>query len=123
MKRMSFFLTTPQMLARTKTVTRRLKCRLKVGERFTAIEKGQGLQKGEKQRVLGVCEVVDISFQPVASIICYDNGDLTRNDDCVREGFPQMIGHQFVDMFCKAMKCTPADSCYRIQFVFVGCEA
>jgi hypothetical protein len=46
-RRMSFFLTTAQVLAHTKTVTRRDAGKwttLKAGDKIVAIEKGQGLK-------------------------------------------------------------------------------
>jgi hypothetical protein len=49
MRNMSFSLTTPQVYAGTKTVTRRLGWRFaKAGQRVCAVEKGMGLKKGEK---------------------------------------------------------------------------
>jgi hypothetical protein len=49
-RRMSFFLTTAQVLAHTKTVTRRDAGKwttLKAGDKIVAIEKGQGLKVGQ----------------------------------------------------------------------------
>lgn len=119
---MSFFLTTPQMLARTKTVTRRLKCRFRIGERFIAIEKGQGLKKGQKQHVLGVCEVTEISHERLSTIFAYDDQVAGMNYETTREGFPRMMAHEFVTMFCKNMKCIASDLVYRIAFQFVDCS-
>lgn len=58
---MSFSLTTPQFLARTKTVTRRLGwARAKVGDIVTAVEKAQGLKAGEKVRRLGTIRLLSV---------------------------------------------------------------
>lgn len=59
MRQMSFSLTTPQVLARTKTVTRRIGWwYLRRGQILRAIEKGQGLKKGEKVRLLGFIRIL-----------------------------------------------------------------
>jgi len=85
---MSFALTTPQMRARTKTVTRRNGwCHLKPGERLIAIEKGQGLKKGERQVVIGEIEVVSVRREPLTAI---------TPDDVKREGFPDRTVKDFV---------------------------
>lgn len=118
MIRMSFFLTTAQVLAKTKTVTRRLKCRLKVGERFLAVERLQGLKKGETQRVLATCEVTGLWREPLSHILVRDNEE-RGNDECMHEGFPKLSGEEFVAMFCKHMKCERAGWVYRIEFKYV----
>lgn len=92
---MSFALTTPQMLARTKTVTRRLGWRdLQPGTLLQAVEKSQGLKKGEKVRKLGVIRVVSVTREPLS---CMDEG---RPLECAREGFPDMRPAAFCRMFC-----------------------
>jgi hypothetical protein len=61
MRLMSFSLTTPQILARTKTVTRRMGWTfLRPGDLVQAIEKGQGLKKGEHVKRLAVLRIVDV---------------------------------------------------------------
>ncbi len=75
MLRMSFFLTTAQVLARLKWVTRRPKCRLKAGDRFLAVERLQGLKKGEKQKVLALCEVVSVRREPLHAIEAADTNE------------------------------------------------
>lgn len=92
MRHMSFSLTTPQMLAGTKTVTRRLGwATLQPGTMLQAVEKSQGLRKGEKVRRLGVIRVTDVRREPLHAI---------DDDDVWREGF-NMPAHEFVEMFCK----------------------
>lgn len=91
--RMSFFLTRPQILAQTKTVTRRAATawlHLARGDVFIAIEKGQGLRRGESQRVLALLEVVDVRVEPLNAI---------TQEDCRREGFPQMTPAEFCAFF------------------------
>lgn len=92
---MSFFLTTAAFLAGTKTVTRRNGWKfLKPGDRVMAVEKGQGLKKGEKVRRLGVIEILDVRREPLWRII-------TNPADCRREGFPKMDPREFVRFYCR----------------------
>ena len=108
MKLISFFLTTPQFLDGSKDVTRRLGWKnLKPGDRLMAVRKAQGLKKGEHPEKLGVIEVVSVRREPLWSI---------DNDDVKREGFPDMVWEDFVDMFCKHMKCERSTRVTRIEF-------
>jgi len=107
---MSFALTTPQMLARTKTVTRRRGwAALKPGTLIQAVEKSQGLRKGEKVRKLGVIRVVSVSRQRLHEI---------DDDDVWREGF-NMPAHEFVEMFCEATGGDRNQVVTRIEFEHV----
>ena len=95
-RRMSFFLTTAQVLARTKTVTRRAVgtwTTLKPGDRLVAIEKGQGLKAGEGHNVLALLEVVSVRVEQLDAITA---------DDCAREGFPGVSPAEFVAFFLQA---------------------
>jgi hypothetical protein len=105
-RRMSFWLTRPQMYARTKTVTRRRAVTwkgIKPGDRIIAIEKGQGLKKGEPQTVIHDIEVVSVRIERL---------DAITREDCILEGFPEMEPEDFVAMFPQ-----PASSAVkRIEF-------
>lgn len=91
MRHMSFALTTPQILARTKTVTRRVGWRsLQSGDLIQAIEKGQGLKKGAKVRKLAVLRIVDVRLEAI--------GEVTARE-VILEGFPEMSRAQFIGMF------------------------
>lgn len=104
MRNMSFALTTPQILARTKTVTRRLGwCDLKPGDLVQAVEKGMGLKKGQKVRRLAVIRIVSVREEPLADI---------TPEDVIAEGFPEMTPREFTEMF---MRTHPP--CSRWQFV------
>ncbi|MEM6988887.1 MAG: DNA N-6-adenine-methyltransferase [Myxococcota bacterium] len=93
---MSFSKTIPQFKARTKTVTRRDGwLNLKPGDVVTAIEKGMGLKKGERQVVLGDIEVVTTWRERL--------GDITP-EDVAREGFPGETPEFFIRKYGK-----PAD--------------
>lgn len=108
MRLMSFSLTTPQFLAGTKTVTRRMGWRnLKAGQRLQAIEKGQGLKKGEKVRRLGLIEVIDVRREKLSAITA---------EDCKREGFPDLQPAQFVLFYGHATGCKPWELVTRIEF-------
>jgi hypothetical protein len=61
MQNISFTLTTAQVRARSKTVTRRIGWEnLKAGTLLCAVEKGQGLKKGERAKKLGVIRVTNV---------------------------------------------------------------
>jgi len=110
MRNMAFSLTTKQFLNRTKTVTRRFGWKgLRPGDRFCAVEKCQGLKKGEHVRRLGVCEVVDVGREPLDEIGW-------RPGDVAREGFPELTPEEFVNFFCGHMHCTPDTIVTRIRF-------
>ena len=92
MRQMSFSLTVDQMLARTKCVTRRTGWRdLKPGTLLQAVEKSQGLKKGEKVRKLGVIRVIDVRREELIRI---DAADMAR------EGLGRHEPGQFVRWWC-----------------------
>lgn len=100
MRLMSFSLTTPQMRARAKTVTRRTGWeKLEAGERVRAVVKCMGLAKGSKVDEICIIEVVGIRREPLQRLI--DEPDYAVAE-LVAEGFPDMTGMQFVEMFVKA---------------------
>ena len=117
MRRMSFALTTKQFLDGSKDVTRRLGwASLKTGDRVIAIEKGMGLKRGEKQKVIGVIEIISNVPTRLFHIGIYFIAD------CSREGFPEMYPNDFVKMFCKHMNVKPNHKVNRIEFKKVPFE-
>ena len=110
-RKMSFFMTQAQMRAKTKTVTRRLGWWfLNKGDIVDAVEKGQGLNKGEKQVI--ICPIRIRSTRPeTLSYITESEIDL--------EGFPDMTRAQFLHMFTRANKCRMATTVNRIEFEFI----
>lgn len=95
-RNMSFMITTAQMYGRTKTVTRRTGWKnLKPGDKLWAVEKGQGLKKGEKIKRICMIEVTHVRFESLNSIL---------QSDCTLEGFPSMDRLEFIDMFIKSHK-------------------
>ena len=108
-RNMSFMLTKKQVYNQTKTVTRRLGWGfLKPGDIVMACEKCQGLKKGETIKRIYPIRVVNTVWTPLHNI---------TKEDCAREGFPNMTPKEFVDMFCREMKCYPATPVNRIEFL------
>ena len=114
MRNISFSLTTPQFIARTKTVTRRLGWEfLKVGDHQMACEKCQGIKRGDAIQRLGPIEIVSITREPLSRMI--DEARYGRAE-AIREGFPDLNGRLFVEMFCHHMACKPTTRVARIEF-------
>jgi len=111
MRNMSFFLTTEQIKARTKTVTRRFGWwKLKPGDLVCAVRKGMGLKKGEKIERLATLRIVSTRREPLDAITW---------GDCDREGFSGMMPADFVLMLTKHYGCNPYDMVNRIEFEYL----
>lgn len=111
MRSISFFLTTDQVRRRSKTVTRRLGwINLQPGTLLRAVVKAQGLKVGEKQEQLAIIRVLDVRREKLWQI---------TPEDIVREGFPKMTKHEFLDFFCASHKCTPEEEVTRIEFEYL----
>lgn len=114
---MSFFMTSAQYRARTKTVTRRLGWRsIKIGVVHQAILKGQGLKRGERIEVLGEFIPLSSRWEPLRRLL--DEPDYGAAE-MVLEGFPDIHPQQYVDMMCKHHQCTPDTEFNRIEFIHV----
>lgn len=111
MRRMSFALTTEQILAQTKTVTRRFGWdNLQPGDIIQPIRKGMGLQKGQKQELLGCpIEIVGFRKEQIREI---------TSADVVAEGFPNWCPDQFVDFLCTHHRVVPTTVVNRIEFKY-----
>lgn len=117
MRNISFALTTLQVIAGTKDVTRRTGwANLKPGTRLQGVRKAQGLKKGEQVERLRVIEVVDVRREPLRRLI--DDSDYGRQE-VVREGFPTMTPMQFVVFFMDDHDCALDDLVTRIEFRYV----
>jgi hypothetical protein len=119
MRNMSFALTTPQMLRQDKWVTRRLGWQfLKVGDFLRPVKKCMGLKPGEKLEPVGACiEVVELRREPLRSML---EAPFYGQEECTREGFPDMTPAQFIEMFCRTHRCcTPDTVITRIEFRFM----
>lgn len=112
----SFSLTTPQYLDGTKDVTRRMGwLKVKVGDELQVIEKGQGLKKGEKVKILGRIRVVSVHRERLGIMMSMAG---YGQQECIREGFPNMDGEEFVIFFCKTHRgCKSTTMITRIEFV------
>lgn len=116
MRHMSFSLTTPQMLARTKTVTRRLGwANLQPGTLLQAVEKSQGLGKGGKVRKLGMIRVVSVRREQLSRLV----GTVYGREEAAREGFPDLDGLGFACLFVQKMGILFEDLVTRIEFEHV----
>jgi hypothetical protein len=97
MRNMSFSMTTEAVRDRSKTVTRRLGWwNLKPGTILQAVEKAQGLKRGEHVKPICLIRVVRVSEEPLDAMIDCDP------DETAREGFPNLLPVEFVEMFQKA---------------------
>lgn len=118
MRNMSFALTTDQVAAGTKDVTRRMGWRnLKQGEAFRPVKKCMGLKQGEKiQPIRGPVRAVSVRREVLGRMI--DDPDYGKQE-CIREGFPNMSPREFVQMFCETHKgCEPGSVITRIEFEY-----
>ena len=115
---MSFSLTTEQVRARTKTVTRRTGwARLRAGDRLVAVEKAMGLKKGETVVRLGEIVVVDARWEPLQTLL---DDPIYGLDEVLAEGFPDTTLRDFVAFFCRTHRGVTLDTpVRRIQFDYL----
>jgi hypothetical protein len=119
MRNISFALTTDQIRAGTKTVTRRMGWRnLTPGTLLQPVKKGMGLKPGEKiERLRGPVRVYSVRFEPLSRMTEFP---IYGHLECVNEGFPDFSPQRFVEMFCESHKgCTPDSVVTRIEFEYV----
>lgn len=113
MKNISFAMTTDQFLDGSKTVTRRLGwMKLKSGDVLCAVEKSQGLKKGETVKKLGTIRVVDVRREQIRAMRGMDDYEAELS----AEGFPTWSPEDFITMFCDHNGCTPDTLVTRIEF-------
>lgn len=107
---MSVSLTEPQVLARTKDVTRRLGWLvLKPGDTLTLCRKVMG-RRGEPLVRLVDVEVVSVRRERLDAITA---------TDVEREGFPAWTAQTFIDFFCATHKgCPPTTEVTRIEWAY-----
>lgn len=133
MRLMSFALTTAQVRARTKTVTRRTGwLSLKPGTLLQPVVKAQGIPKGGKvEKIGGPIRVVSVRREPLDRML---GGFGYGMSDLAREGFEgQLSLMEFVRMFCATHRVRdeavlgrvayralrPSDEVTRIEFEYV----
>ena len=116
-RNISFALTTDQIRHHQKTVTRRKGWKfLKAGDILNGCVKCMGLKPGEKLERLCQIRVIDVRIERLGQMV----EDVEYgNRDAAREGFPDMTGPEFVQMFCEHMGGTENQEVTRIQFEYV----
>lgn len=109
---MSFALTTRQVRARQKTVTRRSgRRRYRVGQVIQPIVKGQGIPKGgHVEKIGGPIRIVDVRRERLDAITAAD---------VVLEGFPGMTPAEFVALYQNANGGSGRQIVTRIQFEYL----
>lgn len=127
MRRMSFALTTPQIIDRSKTVTRRVGWAfLKPGDRLAAVTKAMGFKKGEKAPApLATIEVVSVRREPLNALLDFRG---YADSEVASEGFgpshPTIrTVHEFIAFFAKTHRCKTSAKVTRIEFRYVDEEA
>ena len=115
-RNMSFSLTTDQVRSRKKTVTRRKGWTfLKRGDVLNACVKCQGLKPGEQIERLCQIRVVDVRRERLDCLMVHNYAMA----ECELEGFPEMLGPDFVKMFCSHMGGKPSQEVTRIAFEYL----
>ena len=118
MRNISFALTTQQVRARTKTVTRRRGTWwskvLKPGQHVCAVVKSQGIKAGKIER-LGVLRIVSVTTENLCAL---EDRPCAGMVDTEREGFPGMTAEEFIEMFCKHMGGPTNQTVTRIEFEY-----
>jgi hypothetical protein len=117
-RNMSFALTTEQVRAQRKTVTRRLGwAKLQPGTLIQPVVKGMGLKKGEKAEKVGApIRVVKVNREPLDFMV---KDPVYGHREAQAEGFPSMRGEDFVAMFCEHNACRPETEVTRIEFEYM----
>lgn len=116
MRNMSFSMTTEAVRDRSKTVTRRLGWwDLQPGTILQAVEKAQGLKRGEHVKPICLIRVVGATAEPLWRLTVRPD----RTDEVRREGFPELDAHGFCEMFSEANRCEWTVIVNRIEFEYL----
>jgi hypothetical protein len=114
MRNISFALTESQFLDQSKDVTRRLGWKfLKAEDRLMGCRKCQGIKPGESIVRLGPIEIISVRFELLEAMLV---NPLYGQEECRREGFPEMTPMEFVEMFRRHMTAPPGTTVTRIEF-------
>ena len=121
MRNMSFALTTAQVRAGTKIVTRRMGWTfLKPGDLVRPVVKSQGLKRGEKVEVIREpLRIVSVRREALERLGVEESyGRL----ECTLEGFGDHATlsepRAFIEFFCRTHACRPEDLVTRIEFEY-----
>ena len=118
MRNMSFSMTTEAVRRREKTVTRRLGWwKLQPGTILQAVEKAQGLKKGEHVKPICLIQVVSVRRERLDAI-CHLGSEFGPIETS-REGFPELTPQAFLGMFTRANACAWDTHVNRIEFEYV----
>src|SRR5689334_9750364 len=114
MRNMSFSHTIEQMLDRSKSVTRRIGwVNVNPGDMLQAVEKGQGLKRGERVRKLGVIRVLSMRRESLGELL---RPGMYGFQEMAKEGFPELSVGEFIARFFSN---DPATLITRIEFEHV----
>ena len=122
MRLISFSMTTPQFIAKTKDVTRRNGWWNTVdGQELMGCEKCMGLGPGGRAvRLHPIRLVKPINEKLRVMLDCPAYGE----QECEREGFPDWTPKQYVEFFCDSHKgMTPDSIVRRMEFVHLEMPA
>lgn len=119
---MSVSLTEDAVVARTKTVTRRLGwTMLRTGDRITLCRKVMGRRRrdGSVEPLVRLAEVqvYDVRREPLDDLIT-GNTDYGHRE-VMAEGFPQMTPEEFIAFFTSHMGCKPDHLVTRIEWRYL----
>lgn len=114
-RNISFALTTQQIIAESKDVTRRDGwLNIKPGDLLRPVDRVMGFKKGERPRPLlpadRLIEVVSVRREPLDAITA---------KDVIREGFPELTPSEFVAMYRRHGDKAQDKKVTRIEFRYV----
>jgi len=110
-RNMSFAMTTEQVRAKTKTVTRRFGWWfLMPGDVVCAVEKAMGLKRGEKIERLALIRIVSTRAEALSEI---------TQEDVIKEGFPDWSPDQFIQMLAHHYGVLHSSVVNRIEFEYL----
>jgi len=110
MARMSFYHTTTAVRNRTKTHTLRLGWKhLKPGQQIEAVVKARGVPIAQIEKMADI-QIVSVTRRPLESI---------TQQEVIDEGFPDWTPTQFVEWYCRKMKCQPSIVLGFIRFTYI----
>ena len=121
MRNMSFALTTAQVRAGTKTVTRRMGWLfLKPADLVCPVVKSPGLKVGEKVEVIRApLRIISVRREALVDLLI---DETYGRRECALEGFgddPVLCRTQdFILFFCRTHACGPGDLVTRIEFEY-----